>query len=162
MFYSLSTLTNGLLQGIDKLKIPVKNAAIALVAHVILLVSLMLFFRLNIYAVVIANAFFAFLVCILNAFELQRHSGYKQEFQKTFIIPAISSILMGAMAYGCFTLCYYLSKNNLVSIVVSIVIAIIVYAVALLLFKGLTEEEISKFPKGYLLVQVAKKMHLLK
>ena len=28
--------------------------------------------------------------------------------------------------------------------------------------KGLTEEEINSFPKGYLLVQIAKKMHLLK
>lgn len=104
VFYSLSTLTNGLLQGIDQLKIPVKNAAIALVAHIILLVVLMLFFRLNIYAVVIANAFFAFLVCVLNAIALQRHAGYKQEFQKTFVMPAISSAIMGVIAYGVLSL----------------------------------------------------------
>ena len=122
----------------------------------------MLFFRLNIYAVVIANAFFAFLVCVLNAFELQRHSGYKQEFIKTFVIPAISAIIMGAIAYGAYTLCFFVSKNNLVSIIVSILFAVIAYAVALLLLKGLTEEEIRKFPKGYLLAELAKKARLLK
>lgn len=162
VFYSLSTLTNGLLQGIDQLKIPVKNAAIALVAHVILLICLMLFFRLNIYAVVIANAFFAFLVCILNAMALQRHAGYKQEFQKTFLIPAISSLGMGVIAFGVYTLSFMVSKNNLISILISIVLAVIVYAVALLLLKGLTEEEIRRFPKGYLLVQFAKTLRLLK
>jgi stage V sporulation protein B len=162
VFYSLSTLTNGLLQGIDQLKIPVKNAAIALVAHIILLIVLMLFFRLNIYAVVIANAFFAFLVCVLNAIALQRYAGYKQEFQKTFLIPAVSSIGMGVIVYGVYQLCFYTSKNNLVSIIISIVIAAIVYAVALLLLKGLTEVEINKFPKGHLLVKLAKKLHLLK
>ena len=162
VFYSLSTLTNGLLQGIDQLKIPVKNAAIALVAHVALLVALMLFFRMDIYAVVIANAFFAFLVCILNAIALQRYAGYKQEFQKTFIIPAISSAGMGVIAYGAYAMFFQLTKSNLISIIVSIVIAVVVYFVALLLLKGLTEEEIRKFPKGHLLVQVAKQLKLLK
>lgn len=162
VFYSLSTLTNGLLQGIDKLKIPVKNAAIALAAHVVLLICLMLFFRLNIYAVVIANAFFAFLVCILNAIALQRHSGYKQEFQKTFLIPAISALGMGVIAYGVYALCFLIFKNNLISIIISFIFAVIVYAVALLLLKGLTEDEIRKFPKGYLLAEMAKKMRLLK
>ena len=162
VFYSLSTLTNGLLQGIDQLRIPVKNAAIALVAHVILLFVLMLFLNMNIYAVIIANAFFAFLVCVLNAIALQKHSGYKQEFQKTFIIPAIASLAMGVVAFGAYALTYLVTNNNLVGIMVSIVLAVIVYAVALLLLKGLSEEEIRKFPKGYLLVQFAKQLHLLK
>ena len=117
---------------------------------------------MNIYAVVIANAFFAFLVCILNAFELQRHAGYKQELLKTFFIPAIAALLMGVIAYGSYTLCFMLANNNLVSIIISIIMSIIVYAVALLLLKGLTEEEIRKFPKGHVLVQVAKTLKLLK
>lgn len=57
VFYSLSTLSNGLLQGIDRLKVPVINAAISIVAHVIVLILLMLIFRLNIHAVVLANTF---------------------------------------------------------------------------------------------------------
>ena len=44
----------------------------------------------------------------------------------------------------------------------AILAAVIVYAVVLLLLHGLTEEEIKKFPKGTLIVRVAKKLHLLK
>ena len=44
----------------------------------------------------------------------------------------------------------------------AILAAVIVYAVVLLLLHGLTEEEIKKFPKGTLIVRVAKKIHLLK
>lgn len=161
VFYSLSTLTNGLLQGIDQLKIPVRNAGISLVAHLILLVVLMLVFKLNIYAVIIANAFFAFLVCILNALALQRHAGYKQEFLKTFVIPAAASGIMGVVAFGSYSLSYLILKSNLICIVLSIILAVITYAVALLLLKGLDEEEIRSFPKGYLLVKVAKKFRLL-
>ena len=162
VFYSLSTLTNGLLQGVDRLKVPVKNAAIALVAHLILLVALMLFFRLNIYAVVIANAFFAFLVCVLNARALKKHVGYRQEFNKTFIVPAVSSGIMGIIAYGAYTLCYMLVKSNLIAIIFAIVLAVVVYFVTLLLLKGLTEDEIRKFPKGHVLIKIAKKFKLLK
>ena len=162
VFYSLSTLTNGLLQGIDQLKIPVKNAAIALVAHLLLLVALMMIFRLNIYAVLIANAFFAFLVCVLNSFALARYAGYKQEVVKTFVIPALSSLVMGLIAYGGYTLFYYLTKNNLISILIAIIVAVISYAVTLLLLKGLGEDELRRFPKGHLLITIAKKFHLLK
>ncbi|MBQ6843378.1 MAG: polysaccharide biosynthesis protein [Agathobacter sp.] len=162
VFYSLSTLTNGLLQGIDKLKIPVKNAAIALVAHLLLLVALMMIFRLHIYAVVIANAFFAFLVCVLNSIALARHAGYKQEIIKTFVIPAIASGAMGIIAYGAYALFYYLTKNNLISILIAIILAVVTYAVILLLLKGLGEDELRRFPKGHLLIAIAKKFRLLK
>ena len=161
VFYSMSTLSNGLLQGINRMKVPVINAVISLVAHVIILIVLMLFFRLNIYAVVIANTFFAFLMCVLNARALQRYSGYKQEYVKTFIIPALCSAIMGVAAYFSYRGLYMLVKNNTISFFVAFVLAVLVYAVTLLLFKGLTEEEILKFPKGALLVRIAKKLHLL-
>ena len=69
---------------------------------------------------------------------------------------------MGGIAYGIYALSFLVCKNNLVSIIVSILFAVLAYAIALLLLKGLTEEEIRKFPKGYLLVEIAKKAHLLK
>jgi len=162
VFYAMSTLSNGFLQGIDRLKVPVINAVIALVAHVIFLIVLMLFFRLNIYAVVLANMFFALLMCILNARAVARYSGYRQEYIKTFIIPAVSSAVMGAVAFFLYKGSYALIKNNAVSTILSILIAVVVYGVVLLLFKGLTEEEILRFPKGTLLVRIAKKLHLLK
>ena len=162
VFYAMSTLSNGLLQGINRLKIPVVNAAIALVAHVIVLILLMLFFRLNIYAVVIANMFFAFVMCILNSRAIRKYSGYKQEIVKTFIIPAIASAIMGVTAFFVYKGIYLVIKSNAIATILAILIAIIVYAVTLLLCKGLTEEEILRFPKGALLVRIAKKLHLLK
>ena len=162
VFYSMSTLSNGLLQGVDKLKVPVKNAAIALVAHIGVLIALMLFFRLNIYAVVIANAFFAFLVCVLNSMAIAKYTGYRQEVKKTFIIPAICSAIMGVITYFVYQGLYSLCNNSTISLIVAIVVAVLVYAVTLLLLKGLSESEIRKFPKGYLLVKAAKKLRLLK
>lgn len=162
VFYSLSTLTNGLLQGIDRLKIPVINAAIALAVHLLLLVILMTVFKMDIYAVVIANAFFAFLVCLLNSIALKKYAGYKQEIVKTFFIPLLASGIMGVVAYGSYSLFYFITKSNLVSILFAILFAVITYGVTLLLLKGLSETELRNFPKGRTLVSLAKKFHLLK
>ncbi len=161
VFYSWSTLSNGLLQGINRLRVPVINAAIALVAHMILLVILMLFFRLNIYAVVIANAFFALLMCVLNGFALAKYSGYHQEWRKTFCIPAICSAGMGLAAFLVYQGLYSLTEINAVAVIAAILLAIIVYGVLMLLFKGMSEQELKRLPKGELLIRLAKKVHLM-
>ena len=45
VFYSLSTLTNALLQGVNRMQAPVKNALIALVLHIIVLLLFILFLK---------------------------------------------------------------------------------------------------------------------
>ena len=161
VFYSLSTLSNGLLQGIDRLKIPVINAAISIVAHVIVLILLMLIFRLNIHAVVLANTFFALLMCFMNSMALKKYSGFKQEIKKTFIIPAISSLIMGVISYIVYFILYKVCHIEIIAFILAAIIAVISYAVALLLLKGLTEDELRHFPKGTFIIKVAKKCHLL-
>ena len=144
------------------MKAPVKNAAIALVAHVLILIVLMMFFRLHIYSVVIANTLFALFMCILNARDLYRYSGYRQEVVKTFIIPVLCSLIMGAAAFGVYEGLFKLTKLMPVAFVFAFVIAVIVFAVSMLLLKGLEEEDIIKFPKGASLVRLFKKLNLLK
>ena len=62
----LSTVSNGVLQGIGKVNIPLRNAAIALFLHVVVLAPLLYFTDLDLYALVLATMFYAFLMCLLN------------------------------------------------------------------------------------------------
>ena len=162
LFYALSTLSNGLLQGINRMKEPVKNAAIALVLHIACLLFFLFVLRLNIYAVIYSNALFAFFMCILNAASLRRYSGYHQEVAKTFMVPFISSVVMGISVFGVYHGMMLILHNNSISTLVAIVIGVAIYAVMMLLLKGLTEDELRKFPKGNVLIRLAKKTHLLK
>ena len=99
--------------------------------------------------------FFAFAMCILNSRAIRKYSGYKQEIVKTFVIPAIASLIMGVIAFFAYKGIYFVIKSNAIATVLSILIAMVVYAVTLLFCKGLTEEEILRFPKGALLVRIA-------
>lgn len=162
VFYSMSTLSNGLLQGINRMKAPVRNAAIALVIHIAFLLMLLFGFRLNIYAVIYANAFFAFVMCVLNAISIKKYSGYRQEVIKTFLIPFLSSAVMGVVIFFVYKGIFYVFPHNKIVTLIDIGIGAVVYFVALLLMKGIDEEELLRFPKGHLLVKIAHKMHLLR
>jgi len=162
VFYSLSTLSNGLLQGIDRMRIPVRNAAISLVLHILFLLPLLFVFNLHIFAVIYANAFFALCMCVLNEISLKKYSGYNIEVTKTFLIPLMSSVAMGIAVFLVYHGLYSVVKINAVCTIVGIVIGVIVYGLLMLLLKGLTEEEIVKFPKGRTIAGILKRMHLLR
>lgn len=162
IFYSISSLSNGLLQGIDKMRIPVINAIIALVLHVALLLVLMEFFYLNIYAVIIANAFYALLMCILNAIPLRKSTRARQNIRSTYIIPGISSVIMGIVVYAIYKLIMMLLNSNLLAVIVSVIIGSLVYAVVMLLFRGITRYDLLRIPMGEKIVEICEKMHLLR
>lgn len=161
VFYGMSTLTNGILQGMDKMRLPVIHAAVSLVLHVALLVLLILGANLNIYAVVWANIFFAFLMCVLNSRSIARYMRYRQEIVRTFLVPLAASAIMGAAAFGIHKGLMAAVKSNTVATLSACAVAVVVYGISLLLLKGLKEEEILGFPKGYLVVKIAKKLHLM-
>lgn len=162
VFFSLSTLSNGLLQGINRMKEPVKNAAIALVLHIIVLVVLMYGFDLNIYAVIFANAAFGLIMSFLNALSIRKYAKYRQEIVKTFLIPGVSAGIMGVAVWGVYKGLLYLLRINFIAALLSIIIGAVIYFVLMLLFKGMGEAELRRLPKGHLFVRLAKKAHLLK
>ena len=161
VFYSLSTLTNGILQGVDKLMTPVRNGLISLILHIISLVICMFFFDLNIYAVVISNIIFPLAVTILNALSIKSHLSYRQEIYRTFIIPAISSAIMGGIIFGIYRLIMHFAAINALATIVSIIVAIPVYFILLIGLRGITERELRELPKGRKILRIAKKIHLM-
>ena len=161
IFYSISTLSNAVLQGIDRMRIPVRNASVALVLHAGVIAVGMFGLKLNIYGICVGTIAFSLIMCILNGMSVRKYSGFKPDVTKTFIKPAIASAIMGVVVYAAYFVCHKISHSNAVSTVIAVLVGIIVYAAALLLIKGLTEEELHSFPKGELLIRIAKKFRLL-
>jgi stage V sporulation protein B len=110
---------------------------------------------------VYANIFFALVVCILNARSIRRFIHYRQEWYKTFFVPAISSIIMAGAVHLVYTALHTFAGNTF-STLVSIIIGIMVYGIGLVTFKGIAIEEIATFPKGHLLIKLLRKMGLFR
>lgn len=162
VFYSLSTLSNGILQGIGKVNLPVRNAGIALAVQTVLLVVLLMFTDLDLYALVICLIVYSFMMCILNSISVRRCVGVKENFKTMFLLPAIAAGLMGVCAKGTYMGLNQLVDSNVICLIPSIVVAVGVYFVAILKVGALEREQLLNFPKGRTIVSIAEKCHLLK
>lgn len=166
IFLSMSTLTNGVLQGISRMKVPVCNALIALIIHIIFLYATMQM-DMGVHAVVYANILFAIIVCILNHLAIRKYTQYKQELYKTFILPGIASAAMGIVIFVINMLLSNALTNvsakisSAIIVFVGITIGVIVYFAVLLCLKGVTESDLRRIPGGTYVLRIAKGLHLL-
>ncbi|MDE7341806.1 MAG: polysaccharide biosynthesis protein [Lachnospiraceae bacterium] len=158
----LSTLTNAVLQGIGKVNTPVIHAVIALVVQIGILVALLFYTDLNLYALAIANIAYSLLMCILNHAAVKKYLGYREDIVKTYLLPGLAACWMGAAAYGVYQGVYFLTKLNRISLVIALGAAVVVYFVLVIRMGAVNEAELKSFPKGAMLVHIAKKMHLLR
>ena len=164
VFYSLSTVTNAVLQGLNHMDVPIRHAVIALVIHVAVLEVFLMVFKM-----VFANIIFALVMCLLNGHAIARFARYRQEYKRTLILPTICAGFMGAAAYGVYRGIYALLPDQLMrgrmgmAIVVfpSVAVAILVYAVLLVRFRAVEEEELKGMPGGRRLVRLLNRFRLL-
>ena len=117
--------------------------------------------NLKIYGICIGTVAFSLIMCILNGTSVRKYSGYKPDIRKTFVKPAIASVIMSVVVYAVYFVIHKVLHSNVIGVGVSVLVGMVVYGAALLLIKGLTEEELHSFPKGELIIRIAKKFHLL-
>ncbi len=161
VLYSLSTLTNAILQGIGKVNTPVIHASVALVIQVAGLIALLLYTDLELYALAAANAIYSFVMCVLNQLSVRKHLAYRMDVVKLFLKPLFSAAVMGAAVYGVYHGLFRLIPVSRVVLIIAIGVGVCVYGAVLLFVGGVSEEELSAFPKGAVLVRIGRKLHLL-
>lgn len=162
VFYSLSTLTNSILQGIGKVMEPVKNATLALLIHLVFLAAILKFTDAKLFGLVAATILYSLLACIFNHISVSKYMSTKLDVKKIYLAPAVASIFMGIVAWGSYQIFYHLIHMNSVSVALAILLAFIFYAAAILAVGGYTKEEILAMPKGTLILKLAEKLHLVR
>ena len=161
VFFSLSTVTNAVLQGINHMKTPLRNAIISLILHVGILWVMLYPLKMGIYGVLYSNILFALTMCLLNGFSIRRYLNYRQEIKRTFFLPTLAAGIMGAVCYGVYFLVHAVLKHNILGVLAAVAAAVIVYGVLLLKFQCVDESELNGFPGGRKLAGIARKYHLL-
>ena len=121
----------------------------------------MLVFHMNIYAVIFANVFFSLIMCILNSKSLFRYCKFRQEYRRTYIIPAISAILMGVVVYAVYKVVLMGCHSNALATLLAIFMGMLTYSIFITRLGGITEAELRGFPKGGMIISVLKKIKVL-
>ncbi len=164
LFYALSTVTNAALQGMDRMRLPVRHAAISLLIHIPLMVILLKFTKLGAHALVIGNIIYPLIVCALNWASVARYANYRQEVKTTFIIPLLASSVMWIETFCLSRLMAKVLPVNYVTnaliTIICIVNACLVYFIMLFVLKGVTREELKEFPMGGRMAKLADKLKI--
>lgn len=164
VLYSLSTLTQAVLQSVGRMNIPIINAAVSLILHAGLMIVMLLYLdeTYGLYYYIGTTVLYALLLCILNAASVKKSIGYQQEIKRTFLLPLAAAAVMGITAFGVYQGLYYLLPVNVIALFAAIGIACIVYFVLVIKFGAVTKEELKGMPKGYMLIRIAQKLKLFK
>lgn len=164
LFYALSTVTNAALQGMDRMRLPVRHAAISLLIHIPLMVILLKFTKLGAHALVIGNIIYPLIVCALNWVSVARYANYRQEVKTTFIIPLLASSVMWVETFCLSRLMAKVLPVNYITnaliTIICIVNACLVYFIMLFVLKGVTREELKEFPMGGRMAKFADKLKI--
>lgn len=145
---STSNISNGVLQAIGKANIPMINAAISLGVDIVFLALVLVFTNMGIYAVVLAMVVYALVMCVLNDRALKKYLGYKNPWRSAYFVPILASIPMGIVAVIVYKLVYAVIGSNFISLIPSIVFAMVVYFVGYLVVAKPKKEDLAALPGG--------------
>lgn len=154
---ALLQTTNGILQGVNRQVLPMKNLAIGALAKIILTYILVAVPSLNIKGAAIGSVFVYGIALLLNLRDMKRYTKVRIDFMLTYGKPAIASVIMGICAFASYKLIFGIANSNTLATLGAVLVGVIVYGVLILTTKAITKEEIARMPKGGKLVKIMDK-----
>lgn len=167
---AISTPITSMLQAIGRTDIPVKSVIVGAICKITCNFILVGNPKINIYGAVVGTILFYVVIVACNLISLLRISKVKVHWSSVFVKPFICSALCGITAYAANGLLTKLFPSDAsesllnmgtVSAVIAIGLAVVVYAISLLLIKGIAKEDISVLPKGEKIAKILEKYGLL-
>ena len=164
-----SPLTN-ILQAIGRADVPAKALALGCVFKIGLNYILIGIPEMNVKGAVFGTAFFYLLCIFYNYAVLRKETGVRIDIKTVIVKPLIAAVLCGGAAYGSYAvLCNVLTFGDMSSrlngqslaCLVSIGVAVLVYAISVLLMKTLVKDDILMLPKGEKLAKILEKYKLI-
>ena len=160
IFLAILTPTFSMLQGIGKVYFPVVLMLIGSVMKIIVNIIL-----IRIPAVNLSGASWGTLVCylfiaVISVWMLVQITHIKLNFVSVFLKPLIAGGFCAVAAWASYGLLSRLTSSKIITLV-AIAIAAVVYAVVLLLVKGIAKDDLLMLPKGEKIAKTLEKHGLI-
>ena len=165
-FMSISTPLTNLLQAVGRTDIPVKTMLVSAVVKIICNFALVGIPGINFNGAVIGTVLFYVINVILNVIAVIKVTKVRIDIMSDLIKPLISAAMCGIAAWAAYGLLgnYVLksvSHGADIALLAAIIIAVMVYAIAIIVFKGIVREDIESLPAGEKIAKVLEKYELL-
>lgn len=153
---TVQTLT-GVLQGIGKQIIPVRNLFIGVIFKVILAYVLTGIPSINVKGAAVGTVVAYIVASTLNLIAVKKYTGVKFNFVMTYLKPAVSTLVMAVCAFVTYNI-VHLVLGNALSTLCAVFSAMLSYVIMILVSGAISLDEMENLPKGKKLVKIIKKL----
>ncbi|TCK98245.1 stage V sporulation protein B [Natranaerovirga hydrolytica] len=161
VFFCLSTISVGILQGLDRITLPVKHSAIAMSIKIVVNILLLFVLQMDLYGIIISNIIFSVISAYLNLKAVKKITGIKLNIKKAFIMPLICSSIMGIVVFAMHQLLYYITNIDKLSTVSAIVVGIGVYGILVIKTNTINKRELLSVPLGHKILKICLKLKII-
>lgn len=173
VFYSISTITNAVLQSIGRMNMPLVSAGIALVVQTVVLVVLLAVLpqEASVYALVLVSILYSLMIFLVNERFLRKYLNLKRDYRSLFLQPLGCAVAMGAagwlvcqglrLVFGSVLGLSNLYFLNFFSVVPALIVAVIVYFFLLCRTGAMTRQDLLALPKGEKITGFLVRLHWL-
>jgi len=161
IFFSISGISTGILQGINKMYAPVRNSAFGIGFKIIAFIVMIYVFDTGLVGAVIINVIFSMIVAVANFYSIQKTIKLQLDYKSSVVLPLIAGAVMSVVALAVHTMMMAATSGNTIATMLSIVVAGLTYFVVLLKFGGVSEKDIKVLPMGNKIMKMVKKLRLM-
>lgn len=147
----LAQLTGGMLQGMGKQRVPVRNALIACGLKILLNGILLMIPYCHIYGVIYSSIICYCFYAYLNVKELNKVIQLKISWRSMLGKPLGAATIMGVVSYGLFFCLNSWKPLPVVWVALAMTAAVGIYGISLVAIGGVTKEEVGSLPGGSIL-----------
>ncbi len=170
IFLTMYQTTTGILQGLGKPILPVKNMGLGALIKIIMGWTLTAIPQVNIQGAALATLVGFAISSLLNLYQVKRDTGMRFDFNHHLLKPVLSVSVMGVAVYLSYNYLnmffadlYSPALSNAAATLISIGAGIIVYGVMLFITGSITREDLQRIPKlGPYLIRLANALHILR
>jgi stage V sporulation protein B len=148
IFLSIVQTLTGVLQGIGRQMIPVRNLCIGAAAKVAITWTLIAIPSVNVKGAAVGTVAAYILAAALNLAAVRRHTGARFDIGLTFFKPVSAALVMSAAVFAAHRALHLLTGGNAVPTAIAVAIGALVYAAMLFFFGAFTAEELRFLPGG--------------
>lgn len=160
-FAGMTTPMTNLLQAIGKPGTPVKNIAVGAVIKIVVNFILVGIPEINILGAPIGTLCCYMYIAIADLFCIVKYSKVVPSMFVTIIKPLFAALLCGAAAYISNMGFERLLSGSRLSVVLALLVAVLVYIIAISVLRCITREDVVSLPKGEKLAKLCAKLHII-
>ena len=161
VFTTAAQTLSGSLQGLGNYRTSVIGLVAGVIVKTILNILIIPIEGIGIYGVAFSSIVCHFISFTIEMVTLKKMTKIKFKFTKFYGKPLLATIIMSVLSYGSYLLLNMFIPGR-VATVIAILLAVIIYAIAVIALNILSEDEIKDLPKGDKIYNILAKIGVYK